>query len=63
MEIVVSNENTITGPYINGSTLDELEALIIVLQNDNYASPIARLLLTLLGEIVVWQYRNRSAYV
>jgi hypothetical protein len=61
MESLASNENEIvpiTGLVIDDSTLDEIESLIVELQNDNYASPIAQQLLTLEGEIVVWQYRH-----
>jgi len=61
MEIFTSHEIVpaiSSGLVIDGSYLDELESLIVELQNDNYASPIARQLLDILGKIVVWQYRN-----
>lgn len=66
MESDVSDENPAVeivpvvshGIVIDASYLDELEALIVELQNDNYSDPRAQQLLTLEGEIVVWQYRN-----
>lgn len=48
----------VQGIVIDEHYLDELEALIVEIQQDNYASPLAQDLLKLESEIVVWQYRN-----
>lgn len=53
----------VSGIVIDDTYLDELEALIIELQSDDYASPLAAELLALEGEIVVWQYRNEVGNV
>lgn len=56
MESIV--EFVSTGIVIDSAYLDEVEALIVELQNDCYASTDAQQVLALVGEIVVWQYRN-----
>jgi hypothetical protein len=48
------------GIVIDERYLDELEHLIVEIQNDDYSDPRAQQLLSLEGEIVVWQYRNET---
>lgn len=46
------------GIVIDETYLDELEALIVMVENEMYEPKLAADLLALEGEVVVWQYRN-----